>query len=470
MTDPVELEEARAIAADGEGATSEEYFAGTVAERRAMLAAAGAKLGLVKPAPAPKQQSKKPVASTVTSVLTNWVLEGPLVHEPTGIESLDLATGGGPVYGTRWFLVGAPDAGKTSLLVQIGDVWAERGLVVGVLAVDEEPSDIVMRLMQRRGWTRTECEDRPKPIVAAMHERALEELGGVMLYDVSWTIERAAADVAEIVKARGARGGALLVDSVQTVTSKAEIDANGRTFATREKVAANAAAVRAVAAKHRLIGIATSEMARGFYQSDPDKDDMAAAKETGAIEYCARVMLVLRSVPREKDLVELTMVKNKHGGRGEKIGLQLNRRLQTLTEHELPSREEEDPEITAQRKRQKGRDAVNEAAAVLARLLVERPGMPTREAAPAIRAELGGCSNDLGIAATNALGNAVERRSGPRGAKLLYLYGNRIPDPVLAFLAPVDRARVTAYRPAQPNLPLAPPNSPPEEDDDHAAE
>ncbi len=68
--------------------------------------------------------------------------------------SRDELTAGGPVYGTRWYVVGAPDAGKTALLIRIAHDYFWRGVAVGLLAVDEDPTDIVTRFAQR-GVTRS---------------------------------------------------------------------------------------------------------------------------------------------------------------------------------------------------------------------------------------------------------------------------------------------------------------------------
>lgn len=81
-------------------------------------------------------------------VVSQWRLEGPLRHEPTGIPTLDEITGGGLTPGTCMFLVGAPDAGKTLLETVIADEYQSRGLTVGLLAVDEDARRITTRLLQ----------------------------------------------------------------------------------------------------------------------------------------------------------------------------------------------------------------------------------------------------------------------------------------------------------------------------------
>lgn len=55
----------------------------------------------------PAEKTRAPSGSppySPASVIDAWGREGPLVHEPTGLEALDTATGGGPPYGTRWYL------------------------------------------------------------------------------------------------------------------------------------------------------------------------------------------------------------------------------------------------------------------------------------------------------------------------------------------------------------------------------
>ncbi len=188
---------------------------------------------------------------------------GPLVHEPTGIEALDEVTDGGPVYGSRWGVAGAPDAGKTALAMQVADVYARRGIAVGVLAVDEEPSDITMRLMQRAGWSRGDCERREHRMLVAMEASTVAELP-IRMYDATWTIDRAAADLAAWARQRGDRRAALFVDSIQTVTC----DAEASMTSLREAVTARMHALRRAAEKHQLIAITTSEMARGAYRSE----------------------------------------------------------------------------------------------------------------------------------------------------------------------------------------------------------
>ena len=376
---------------------------------------------------------------SVASVLDAWEREGPLVHEPTGIETLDAKTGGGPVYGTRWYLLGQPDACKTALVAQIADVYLARGLVVGMLCIDEEPSDVTGRFLQRRGLGRVECEQRSALTMARARD-ALPELAGLRMYDASWTIERAAEDTAKAAAAAGKRA-AFFTDSIQAAASQAPGDATS----IREAVSAQVRAFREAATKHRLIGIATSEMGRGHYIANADADDMAAAKESGAIEYSARVMLAMRAAPNEDDLFGVKIAKNKHGKRGDSIGLRLDRRLMVLSEADPP--EETDRSEAREQARIAREDGRNRTAAVAAvGLLVARPGLSSRYLTSELRARLGSCSTALAEAALAVLGAAVVVVAGPRGARNLYLNGQALPPSVVAALDAETKPRALGSR------------------------
>ncbi len=351
-------------------------------------------------------------AVRIADVLDAWRREGPLVHEPTGIEGLDDLTGGGPVYGSRWYLIGAPDAGKTALLVQLADVLLRRGVEVGILAIDEEADDITTRLAQRAGWKRRDCEERDDAVVACMRE-ALCDLP-VHLYDAEWTIEAASDELAAAAKERGARA-ALFVDSIQSVRSSAGAAADS----VREIVNANVGALRAAASKHRLIAVATSEMNRGAYRSveaSERSNDMAAAKESGAVEYSARVMVAMRSVKDEPSKVELRVVKNKHGPPGE-LFLEIDRAHMTLTECRAPT--------TVDREDVKRRAAATRAdhdVAIVEQVLLRHPGLAGVRALRAeLRAAGHGMSNAKLDAAIARLGDRIENRGTVKNRPAWYL-------------------------------------------------
>jgi len=390
-----------------------------------------------------KEAPKAPTRSALRSrdVFEAWRSEGPLVHEPTGLATLDELTDGGPVYGSRWVVLGAPDAGKTALLVQLAHTWLRAGVTVGMLAVDEEPSDLLGRFMQRAGFSRRECERRESHHLADMQERA-GELEQLRMYTADWTIEAAAADLAKLPGPRRA----LLVDSLQTVSCDAEVSAGSL----REAVTARVQALRAAATRYRLITVATSEMARGAYRTAEAAElsnDLASAKESGAIEYSARVMLALRSVPDEADILELRLAKNKHGPRGDRIGLRIDRRLQELSEAGLPTEADQIADREAAKVSAAHRRHIA-AAAIAAAVLASSPGLPRREVRPAMKARLGSCSDAIADTALALLGPAlvVRQLPGRSHRQALYLNGAELPQEIVAELGD-DRPRALSARP-----------------------
>lgn len=362
------------------------------------------------------------VAESISDVLTTWEREGPLVHEATGIAALDALTGGGPVYGTRWYLAGAPDAGKTALLVQIAHVYAQRGIAVGLLAVDEDANDLVTRLAQRRGWLRDQCEARDTGVLAKMRN-ALGHLP-IRLYGDAWTIESAAADLAAYAAERGSRA-MLGIDSVQTVPCDAELGAELTEVAA---VTARVRAIRAVGTRDRLIAIATSEQARASYASrdaSQRTSALASAKWSGSVEYSARVLIALSSVPGESDLIDLETAKNKHGPRSRAgdpvtahVYMRLDRRSQVLTEVSF----DPPPAPTDGERAKRCREQVFADAETVLGLVTAEPGISTRDLYAAAKAA-GGLGRPRVDAAVRALGDRIERRAGPRDSRLHYPAG-----------------------------------------------
>ncbi|HTQ03035.1 MAG TPA: DnaB-like helicase C-terminal domain-containing protein [Polyangiaceae bacterium] len=366
--------------------------------------------------------AKQEHGTSIVDVLNRWRTDGSLIHEPTGIRQLDDLTGGGPVYGTRWYIAGAPDGWKTGFLAQLGHNWALRGIEIGALAVDEEDSDLVTRLAQRCGYDRIDCEIRDPATLATM----VENFGSLPIRFYTGTIEAAAKATAERAAAAGTRG-ALLLDSIQTVTCEAAELAllSGRELSEVQRVTLNTRAHRAVTSKYKLIGIATSEMGRGAYSSsDPEKQTptMAAGKWSGAIEYSARVLLGVRCVADESDMIELEIAKNKHGPSGKRMYLRTDRRSQTIIETNYtpePSVKHEERDASAVRR-------TYSDAAIVARCLHTKPGMGIRDLRAAARAAAGIGQErvDSGVA---ALGDAVVVGSGPRNSKPMTLLPERVP-------------------------------------------
>lgn len=291
-----------------------------------------------------EKRDERPRGITPAAVFDLWLKEGPLVHEPTGLDGLDDATGGGPVYGSRWYVLGAPDAGKTALLAQLAHVFAERGISVGLFAVDEEPSDIMTRFAQRVGFERRACEVREPAAVAKMRE--LLEALPLSFYGPESTIESAAADLARLATERKTRA-MLIVDSIQTVTCDSERAAE-RELSEVQAIGRRVQAIRAAASEHKLIAITTSEMSRAAYKSinrSERIDPLAAGKWSGAIEYSGRVVLSLSTIKDRPGLIELEIPKNKHGRRryvsnGDALYLEIDLDRQSVRECEAPVEED----------------------------------------------------------------------------------------------------------------------------------
>lgn len=296
--------------------------------------------------------------------------EGPLLRLPTGVATLDAMTGGGLVMGSRVYMNGAPNAGKTALAVQVMDTYLSRGIPCAFLGVDEEPLDVMTRLMQRRGHDRHAVEERSTGLLAAM--RGVEDALPLLMFDGETSIEAAAVALHRAAVARSPGVDrppcVLVVDSLQV----AQCEGEDESAAMVGRVTARVRALRRAASRYRMLVIVTSEMNRGAYKSrkvEEQTTDMASGKESGAIEFSARVLLVLRSVPGSSDMVELRVAKNKHGRdhREDEDGIMLrvDRERQQLVE---------DTEFAANldelREEEAMTSMLQDAAAVAAKLLL----------------------------------------------------------------------------------------------------
>lgn len=375
-------------------------------------------------------------------VLRRWRDDGPLVHIPTGIVALDEMTGGGPVLGTRIYCNGAPNAGKTALAVQVADTWSQCGLVVGILAIDEEPDDLMQRFLQRRGWPRQATELRD-PVELDRMERQIAELP-IVFYGCEDNIGSAGADLARRAKAAG-KPAALFVDSIQSAAEGEDRKA---------AVAAAVAAARAVASRHRMIVWCTSEMNRAAYRSSvsaAEQNGMAAGADSRNIEFQARVLLNLTSIAGEGDRIECRVVKNKlgrdHLAEEQGIVLHLNRATQELTEDATFLV----PKATHPKNAEKAKELLHDQA-LLAELIARQPGIGGKDLDTAFRARAM-CGTTRFSLARHALGEAIVKRPGVRTEQLHYLDGSKVPQQVLDLVPVQFRASVKAAEPASSTEP-----------------
>lgn len=313
------------------------------------------------------------------NIFGNWLEQGRLIHEPIELGLVDSLTAGGPVYGSRWYVLGAPDACKTAFIVQTADVLARKGIAVGIFAVDEEGSDMQTRLVQRAGFERFEAERRDPDVVHRMSETIRQAHPIPILYfNDDDTIESAAAELAEFARKSGVKA-ALLIDSVQTVTCNALYNQREEP-SEYVKVTRNVRAIRSAATRYNLIVISTSEMNRESYKAiktdggngksknGKAKHHMASGKQSGAIEYSARVMLSWEpAIDAESEIVANTyrvaIEKNKHGPSGDCFYVELNRQRMTLSHVPGPDLQAADADASQARERQRlAREAEKEAA------------------------------------------------------------------------------------------------------------
>jgi KaiC/GvpD/RAD55 family RecA-like ATPase len=325
---------------------------------------------------------------TLATVVARWKQEGPLVRLPTGFATLDAACRGGLPLPWRALVIGAPSAGKTAFVMVLLRRFVQAGLVCGVLGVDEEPDDLCVRASQMLGFSVEQCESREPAILGEIAAAAARL--PIRFYDFAHTIEAAAADLATWASAQGRRA-VLAIDSIQSARCNALANAE-RAPGPREVVEANVRALRAAAATHRLLVLATSEANRGSYRSEEAAEsgnDMAAGKESSAIEYAAQTLLMVRTPKDYPNHVRVTVPKNRRGARaGFDFFLRLDRERHELTECADPTTG--DAAHSAQ-KREVEEQAATRAetlrnARILAELLRSRPGLGERELRAAVRA------------------------------------------------------------------------------------
>jgi len=258
--------------------------------------------------------------------------------------------------GSFGVLGGAPGAGKTTLLCQVALHRLEAGDSVTLLAADEGPDGLLIRLGQLLGFDR-EALEQGDPAVREAFAGALEAYGERLeLLDVAdgWTLEEATD---RLVLLAGSTPAFLGVDSIQTA----------RAFGTD---AAEGPRARADAVVHALKGaarrgvfvLATSELARGAYRSnDPSQrtTSLASFKESGSVEYGVDFALVLRSVTGEADLVDVEVAKNRLGSKPE-FRLRLDRARALFTEEDKPAKVDREAQRSARiiRERAALREAV----------------------------------------------------------------------------------------------------------------
>lgn len=352
---------------------------------------------------------------------------------PTGLAELDRLCHGGLPVPWRVILVGMPSAWKTGMAVYLGDRFERAGLYVGILAIDEEPEDVAVRIAQMSNFDRAKLQQQDQDELAA----AADDLDGAhyALYGLEHTIESAAWDLYKRASDSGKRA-VLVVDSLQTVRCKA---LEGKSAPSpRDVVEANVAAFRWVTSTYRMLGVATSEANRAAYRDGAATMQMglAAGAESRSIEYAAQTLIVLRADDAEPDtLFHAEVAKNRARLKGT-FSFRLNRATHLIAELDDSKLSEERKEA----RRAEQRTAQQADTVAVARELVATPGLTTNALYKALRARHGTFSEGRASAALALLGGGVERREGANSSKAHYLNSSKLPAFVLEAIPELQQA------------------------------
>jgi hypothetical protein len=257
---------------------------------------------------------------------------------------------------------GAPGAGKTTFAVHLAHAWAQQGIPVGYIAGDEPREGVLIRLGQQLGLDRTFLEEG-RPVPLGDLEKHLAPLP-LLLVDPDDDPGVEVESVAAALRRRWGEGPAVLViDSLQSMARRIPDDV---AETPRSKVDAFLKGCKAAAKRHGIVILCLSELARGAYSGGPmATNDLAAAKESGAIEYEAGALCVLRSVEDEPGLVSVTWAKSRPG-RVEPFGLMINHRMATVGVTEAPSKKSE----------KATEESHNELLGLVVGVLKRNPGLP----------------------------------------------------------------------------------------------
>lgn len=327
----------------------------------------------------------------------------------TGFETLDASCRGGLPWPRLVVLGGAPGACKTSVAAAMAHNYAKMGIPVAVMAADEGPEGLVMRIAQREMFSVGKLEDGEGDERALEWHHALAVLDALPIFvgdsdDEATTVEGVAAKLFEISQGKPA---VLLVDSIQTVACDAG-DAGGEP---RHRVDSVVRALKRVTSKYKLLVIATCELARGSYRSKDAAaqiNDLAAFKESGSIEYAAQTALILRSVAGEGDLFDVAVPKNR-GLKKTPFRLELDRARMAFREVPIEDEAEVD-DLRYQPGSKRVSVDVETDAAIVKRVLLMKPGM---HGFRALRAAIGASnvrmSNTRLDAAVEFWGDAISK-------------------------------------------------------------
>ena len=256
-----------------------------------------------------------PTLDRPVDVLRKLVDQGDPV--PTGIPALDVQLRGGMRPGKSLIMGGTTGAGKTALALMMAKAAAEVGCAVAYLAADEGREPAIIRLGQQLGYERDALEavDHPAHLTTlAGLERDLAGLD-ILFPDPDGEADHTLEGTVEaLVAAYPDRRKLVVIDSIQTARTRQTLKDSP---SLRERVMGSARIGRHLALEHRMIVVLTSEVNRSWYRAKKEEDrasDLAAFAEA-RIEFSGDVLLTLRAMDDDPDMVDLRIPKNRLGTR-----------------------------------------------------------------------------------------------------------------------------------------------------------
>lgn len=253
----------------------------------------------------------------------------------TGIPAIDTSFDGGGLPTPRLIVFGgAPGAGKTSVCTAIAHEAMKQGHAVAFLAIDEGLEGVAGRLCKIEGLKEPKAPP-PNEFAAGFLLRvvpkprrdeiaATSKIAGLPFFiNETASVEQMVDRLLRFAEVRSltSKAPVLVVDSIQKVRARGSSNAPDP----RMRVDAVTSALKE-AVRRGVLVLATSELNRSAYRSkkvDEQTADIAAAKESGAIEYAAQTLFILRST-QDEDVINVTTPKNR-GGKHPSFRLRLDR-------------------------------------------------------------------------------------------------------------------------------------------------
>lgn len=271
-------------------------------------------------------------------------------------------------------IVGGPGSRKTGLGTHFADQLSRLGVAVMFMACDESRQSIVTRLGQRAGFSRSGLRDKGEigQATRAGQKRYEAELGRVLhLVEIDdeedpQTIEDAHEDLVRIAESRPR---ALIIDSLQTVRCGAS-DAMAQTAESlRVRTDAKVAVLKRIKRTGTIV-VVISEVGRGFYNGSQKRIEkehvLAAAKESGGVEFGVDLLMGLVRSKLDENQIELVIAKCRIG-REPRFWLKWDRDRAKFDEIADPTTEAERVEQEASRRTELRQKVIE--------TLLKRPGL-----------------------------------------------------------------------------------------------